>query len=79
MLYLCTQNSDFNIIPEYEGIPYDLITDGVVMHENLKAIGKDERWLNQEISKFKLKPENVLIATYDGKGQIFCQAKERKK
>lgn len=69
---------DFNIIPEYEGIPYDLITDGVVMHENLKAIGKDERWLNQEISKFKLKPENVLIATYDGKGQIFCQAKERK-
>lgn len=70
---------DFNIIPEYEGIPYDLITDGVVMHENLKAIGKDERWLNQEISKFKLKPENVLIATYDGKGQIFCQAKERKK
>lgn len=70
---------DFNIIPEYEGIPYDLITDGVVMHENLKAIGKDERWLNREISKFKLKPENVLIATYDGKGQIFCQAKERKK
>ena len=70
---------DFNIIPEYEGIPYDLITDGVVMHENLKAIGKDERWLNQEIAKFRLKPENVLIATYDGKGQIFCQAKERKK
>ena len=27
---------DFNIIPEYEGIPYDLVIDGKIMHENLK-------------------------------------------
>ena len=33
--------ADFNIMPEYEGIPYDLVIDGKVMHENLKAIGKD--------------------------------------
>lgn len=27
-------------MPEYEGIPYDLVIDGVIMNDNLKAIGK---------------------------------------
>ena len=36
-----TVPADFNLMPEYEGIPYDLVIDGEVMHENLKAIGKD--------------------------------------
>lgn len=70
---------DFNILPEYEGIPYDLIIDGKVMHENLKQIGRDERWLKKEVEKFKIKPEEALVVTFDGKGQIFCQAKEKKK
>ena len=69
---------DFNIIPTYEGIPYDLIIDGKVMYDNLKKIGKDEKWLKKEVEKFKIKPEDALIVTFDGKGQIFCQEKERK-
>ena len=70
---------DFNMVPEYEGVPYDLIVDGKIMYDNLKAIGKDYQWLRKEISKFKVEPENVLVATIDGKNQIFCQEKERKK
>lgn len=70
---------DFNMMPEYEGVPYDLIVDGKIMYDNLKAIGKDYQWLRKEISKFKVEPENVLVATIDGKNQIFCQEKERKK
>lgn len=70
---------DFNITPEYEGVPYDLIIDGKIMYDNLKAIGKDYQWLRKEITKFKVEPENVLIATIDGRNQIFCQEKERKK
>ncbi len=69
---------DFGIQPEYEGIPYDLIVDGKVMYNNLKALGKDYEWLKKETKKFKMKPEEVLIATLDGKGQIFCQAKGEK-
>ena len=68
--------ADFQIMPEYEGIPYDLIVDGKIMHENLKAIGKDEKWLEKAVKKFKIRPEQALIVTLDGKGQIFCQAKE---
>lgn len=69
---------DFNIIPEYEGIPYDLVVDGKIMYDNLKAIGKNEIWLKKQLEKFKIKAEEALIVTFDGKGQIFCQAKTKK-
>ena len=70
---------DFGILPDYEGIPYDLVIDGKVMYENLKAIGRDYKWLSKQVEKFKIKPEEALIVTFDGKSQIFCQEKERKK
>lgn len=69
---------DLNLNPEYEGIPYDLVIDGKIMYENLKLIGKNEKWLINELKKFKIKPEEALVVTFDGKEQIFCQAKERK-
>lgn len=70
---------DFNIVPEYEGIPYDLVVDGKIMSDNLKAIGKNEEWLKKEVQKFKMKPEEALVVTIDGKNQIFCQKKENNK
>lgn len=67
---------DFNIMPEYEGIPYDLVVDGKVMYDNLKLIQKDYEWLKKQVSKFGFEPEQALIVTLNGKGQIFCQQKE---
>lgn len=67
---------DFNIVPEYEGIPYDLVVDGKIMDANLKALGKNREWLKKQIEKFKMRPEEALVVTYDGKGQIFCQKKK---
>ena len=32
--------ADFNIMPEYDGIPYDLVIDGKVMNNNLKKLRK---------------------------------------
>ena len=68
---------DFGIMPEYEGIPYDLVIDGKVLSKNLKAIGKNYAWLKKEVNKFHINPEDALIVTLDGKGQIFCQSKEK--
>ena len=70
---------DFNIVPQYEGIPYDLVVDGKIMDDNLKALGKNREWLRKQVEKFKIKPEEALVVTYDGKGQIFCQKKEEGK
>lgn len=67
---------DFNIEPDYEGLPYDLVIDGKIMYENLKKIGKNDTWLKNEVNKFNIKPQEALIVTFDGKGQIFCQKKE---
>lgn len=67
---------DFGIMPEYEGIPYDLVVDGKIMKKNLEAIGKNYNWLKKEINKFGFNPEDALVATIDGKNQIFCQKKE---
>ena len=66
---------DFNIYPEYEGITYDLVVDGKIMQKNLDTLGKDYQWLEKELSKMNIKPEEALIATLDGKGKIFCQKK----
>ena len=68
-----TMPSDFNIMPEYEGIPYDLVVDGKIMYDNLKAIGRDERWLYKEVNKFGIEPKDALIVTYNGNNQMFCQ------
>lgn len=70
---------DFNIMPEYEGISYDLVVDGKVMKENLKKLGKDYNWLVKQVKSFGIKPEEALIATIDGKGNFFCQEKEGRK
>lgn len=70
-----TTPKDFNIMPEYEGIPYDLVVDGKVMYQNLKNIGKDYNWLKKQVNKFNMEPEEALIVTFDGGNQIFCQRK----
>lgn len=72
-----TTPEDFNIMPEYQGIPYDLVVDGKVMQHNLKTIGRNYEWLKKEVKKFGMRPEEALIVTFDAKGQIFCQKKER--
>lgn len=68
---------DFNITPPYEGISYDLVVDGKVMKNNLDILGKDYQWLEKELSKMNIKPEEALVATIDGNGKIFCQKKEK--
>ena len=73
----CTPE-DFNIQPDYEGISYDLVLDGKVIKENLKNLGKDYNWLKKQVKKFGYEPEQALVVTIDGKGQIFSQKKEGK-
>lgn len=70
---------DFGILPEYEGISYDLVVDGKIMKQNLEKLEKDYNWLLKQLDPFGIKPEDTLIATIDGKGNFFCQEKEGRK
>ena len=71
-----TTLEDLQIQADYIGIPYDLVIDGVILNDNLQKIGKDRIWLENEVSKFGFTPEEALIVTLNGKGNIFCQKKE---
>lgn len=68
---------DLDLEVKYEGIPYDLVVDGKIMYENLKAIGRDEQWLEKQLKKFDTRPKEVLISTINGNDEIFCQKKEK--
>ena len=73
-----TKPEDFNIVPEYEGITYDLVIDGQVMYDNLRILNKDYKWLKAEVNKFNIEPEEAFLVTINGKNEIFCQEKMKK-
>lgn len=68
---------DFGIEPPYEGISYDLVVDGKIMKENLQKLNKDYSWLVKQVGAYDILPEEALLVTIDGKGNFFCQAKEK--
>lgn len=69
---------DMNIEADYTGLPYDLVIDGVIQEDNLNKISKSKEWLQKEVNKFNFEPEEALVVTINGKGEIFCQKKEGK-
>ena len=69
---------DLNIMPDYEGITYDLVIDGKILYDNLKKIDKSYEWLKKQTNKFQMMPEEALIVTINGKGRMFCQKKGKK-
>lgn len=66
---------DLQLQVEYEGMEYDLIIDGKIMYDNLKILGRNLEWLKKELKKQNMKPSETLVATINGKGDIFCQRK----
>ena len=67
---------DLNIMPDYEGLSYDLVIDGKVLEDNLQKIGKSYEWLKVQTNKFQMMPEEALIVTINAKGKMFCQKRE---
>lgn len=54
---------------------YDLVIDGRIMEDNLNKLHKDKIWLKNELSNFKLIPENTLIFVLNEDGTYYCQKK----
>ena len=70
---------DLKLEETYEGLAYDLVLDGKVMVDNLKILKKDYDWLKKQVNKFGIEPEQALLVTIDGKGNFFCQEKQKKR
>ena len=72
--------SDMQLTPEQDYMVANVILDGNVMKENLKHIGKDEKWLHGQISAQGAKQvEDVLLATCDMSNKVTVYLKKNKK
>ena len=64
---------DMNIQAEYIGYPRVLIMEGKIIENNVLAIKKDDKWLNDRIKEIKLTLDKILVLIADEEGNIYCQ------
>lgn len=59
------------------GYAHIIINDGRVLEKNLALLGRDMRWLNNELKRRKINSaQEVYILTLSETGAVFCQTKE---
>lgn len=72
--------SDMQITPTQDYMVANVILDGKVMEENLRHMGKDEKWLHGQITALGAKQEeDVLLATCDRSDKVTVYLKKNKK
>ncbi|MFZ5968456.1 MAG: DUF421 domain-containing protein [Bacillota bacterium] len=75
--YVPATPSDLGIPVVEGGLPIILVNDGKVIERNLKAIGYDKSWLQDELLKFGVNDiKNVYLATIDGTGKLYYSLME---
>ena len=64
------------------GLPRVIISDGLLLKENLKAAGYDDQWLNRQLHRHHVhSPDRVFLMTVDELGNVYLvdgDAKEEK-
>ena len=73
---MVTTNSDgsITVFPYPQGnqkqeLPYTVISDGRILRENLRLLGRDEGWVRKKLHGKGLTPERVLLMTVTPSGQ----------
>jgi uncharacterized membrane protein YcaP (DUF421 family) len=51
-------------------LPYTVISDGHILRENLRLLGRDEGWLLKKLHGKGLQPEQVLLMTLTESGEV---------
>ncbi|HHX94731.1 MAG TPA: DUF421 domain-containing protein [Clostridia bacterium] len=70
---------DLNIPSEYEGVSVELVMDGEVIHQNLRQIGLDEKWLLDQLKQRGVTSLNeVPLAVIASNGELYVDLTEDK-
>ena len=56
--------------PETQELPYTVISDGRILRDNLRLLGRDEQWLLKKLRGRSLTVEGVLLMTLTQSGKI---------
>ena len=68
-----------NGVDNTSSLPYTIISDGNVQKENIKRLGKDEKWLKKILSSKKISvPSEVFYMNYCENGDVFIQKYDEK-
>ncbi len=67
---------DLNIPTKYQGVPSELVVDGVIIEQNLKQNHLDEDWLLGELQKQGIESlQEVFYASLDSDGNLYIDKK----
>lgn len=70
--------SDLNLSPTQERLCVNLILDGKLLRENLNYTGKDELWLQKQLSSQKINSiEEIFLATCDNQDRVSIYTKKQ--
>jgi uncharacterized membrane protein YcaP (DUF421 family) len=71
--------SQMNMDVAEKGLPVAVISDGKVLSDNLRKIGRDENWLKKQLSqRGAAKPQDVFYMTVDEAGGVYFAPMEHK-
>lgn len=68
--------ADAGIQTQKQYLPLTLISDGILLHENLKKAGKNLRWLRKTLDKHHCNIKDTWLLTVDGANRVVCLKKE---
>lgn len=70
---------DLGIPTQYEGLPSEIIVDGLVVYQNLQQNNLDEQWLITELkNRGYNSPREIKYASLDVDGNLYIDEKEDK-
>lgn len=68
--------NDLNILPQYDGLPTNLIVDGMLLQDALTSLHLSKAWLQHQLSKQKINNiMEVSLAQLDTKGNLYVDLK----
>ncbi len=69
--YRSATPGDLGQQPPAEPLPVEVVTDGVVLHQNLRRLGFEEKWLSRQLSSLNAPPKNkIFLALCNEKGEL---------
>jgi len=64
--------SDLNLITAYEGLPTNLIDDGIILIDSLRSLNLSKAWLQHQLGKVNIQdPKQVSLAQLDTEGNLY--------
>ncbi len=75
--YAPASAAEAGIEVKQQSIPVTIISDGILLEENLSLVGKDRNWLMEVLRNKRCTLSQTFLLTIDGLGKIFFVRKEK--